>query len=435
MNDTIFAPSSAIGGAIAVIRISGEEVRRVSALLERDVFQTPRLMTHTRLMDGDEAVDDCMAVFFAVPNTYTGEDMVELNCHGGVETVRRILELLGGLGFRPAQGGEFTRRAFLNGKMDLTQAEAVMDIINATAEQSRKAAMLQLQGSVSREIHETEQLLLDALSGIDAAIDYPFEAEADAYAHLPDALGQAIDRVDSLIRRGLRGRVLREGLRVAILGRPNVGKSSLMNALLGSERAIVTANAGTTRDVLDEQTAFSGVPVRLMDTAGLRETEDEAERIGVDRARATMGQADVLCLVLDGSAAVTGADKALLRETEGTRRVILLNKSDLPEGAAWNGPDALRVSARTGQGLDALRQRILELAAPGDGECGCITNQRHIRALTETLTDLRAATETRELDCAATDIRNALHELGTITGTDVDGEVIDRIFANFCVGK
>ncbi|MEG1525719.1 MAG: tRNA uridine-5-carboxymethylaminomethyl(34) synthesis GTPase MnmE [Clostridia bacterium] len=444
MNDTIFAPSSAIGGAIAVIRISGDHAVRAMALFDRDLTNVPQRLVYVRALDCGEVVDDCMAVWFPAPKTYTGEDMLEINCHGGMQTVRKILEMLGGIGFRPAQGGEFTKRAFLNGKMDLTQAEAVMDIITADAEQSRKAAMLQLHGSVSREVEAVEQLLLDALSGIDAAIDYPDEAEEDAYAAVPETLRNAIERMEKLIADGRRGRVLRDGLRVAILGRPNVGKSSLMNTLLGHDRAIVTANAGTTRDVLDEKVSFDGVPIRLIDTAGLRETEDEAERIGVDRAREAMRTADVRCVVFDGSTALTDDDAALLQETSGeVHRIILINKCDLP--TPWTVEtltaerveqgQICRVSAKTGAGLDTLKQRILEMAAPEQQDCTCITNERHMHLLEQALQALCSATESGELDCLATDIQNALHYLGAITGTDVDAAVIERIFERFCVGK
>lgn len=434
MEDTIYAPSSAIGGAIAVIRISGDEAARVRELLDRDPASRPRELVHTRLRLKSETIDDCMAVYFPAPGSYTGEHMMELNVHGGAQTVQRTLATLASLGFRPAEAGEFTKRAFLNGKMDLSAAEAVMDVINADAEQSLKAALLQLQGSVKREIESVESLLTDALSGIDAAIDYPDEAEADTLEALPESLDAAVLRIEKMIAGARRGRVLRDGLRVAIVGRPNVGKSSLMNALLGSERAIVTASAGTTRDVIDEKVSMDGVPVRLIDTAGIREAEGEAERIGVDRARAALNGADVVCLVLDGSTQISAQDETLLRETEHRARLVVLNKSDLPQRCGYAG-GFIRVSAKTGEGLDALRRAILSLAAPERADSSVITNERHIRALEHALCSLQEAQGADELDCAATDVKNALHHLGSITGTDVDAAVIDRIFSRFCVGK
>lgn len=434
MEDTIYAPSSAIGGAVAVIRVSGEEAARTKELLGRDITAHSRELLRARLTLESELIDECMAVYFPAPHSYTGEDMVELNVHGGMQTVQRALGALATLGFRPAECGEFTKRAFLNGKMDLSAAEAVMDVINADAERSLKSALLQLQGSVKREIEFTENLLTDALSGIDAAIDYPDEAEADTLESLPQMLLAATAHIEELIGESRRGRVLRDGLRVAIAGRPNVGKSSLMNALIGVDRAIVTSDAGTTRDVIDEKVNMDGVPVRLIDTAGIREARDEAERIGVDRARAALKSADVVCLVLDASVPLTAGDKALLDETAGETRIVALNKSDLARVCEFD-EEAVFVSAKTGEGLDELKRAFLALAAPERADACTITNERHIRALEHALGALRDAAVAQELDCAATDVKNALHHLGSITGTDVDASVIDRIFERFCVGK
>ena len=434
MEDTIYAPSSAIGGAIAIIRISGSEASHVRELLNPDPTKYPRELSHAKLSYRNELIDDCMAAYFPAPRSYTGEDMMELNVHGGMQTVQRVLGALASLGFRPAEAGEFTKRAFLNGKMDLSAAEAVMDVINADAEQSLKSALAQLQGSIKREIAFVEDLLTDALSGIDAAVDYPDEAEADTLEALPESLMTAISRVDAMIAKARRGRVLREGLQVAIIGRPNVGKSSLMNAMLGSDRAIVTAVAGTTRDIIDEKLSMDGVPVRLIDTAGIREANDEAEKIGVDRAREALRRADVVCLVMDSSAPRTEQDEALLAETQDSTRIVVLNKCDLPQECDYTG-ELIRVSAKTGEGLRELQNTILALAAPERADGSTITNERHIRALELALAALRDAAATEELDCVATDVKSALHHLGSITGTDVDASVIDRIFERFCVGK
>lgn len=432
--DTIYAPSTAIGGAIAVLRVSGPRAKETARIFDRGFASEPGMMRFVRVQDDKEPIDDAMAVYFSAPASYTGEDMVEIDCHGGHQTVQRILGLLSGLGFRPAEGGEFTRRAFLNGKMDLAQAEAVMDIITADAEQSRKAALNQLHGSVSRAIHDVEDVLLDALSGIDAAIDYPDEAEEDCIARLPEQLGAGRSKAERLLADGRRGRVLRDGLRVVILGRPNTGKSSLMNALAGFERAIVTDIAGTTRDVLDERLSFDGVPVRLIDTAGIREATDRAEQIGVDRALDEMRRADVQLVLLDGSAPLPAEDETLIETTEnGIPRILVVNKCDLPRQTDYAG--AISISAKTGQGLEELKREVLRLAAPQDADCNAITNERHLHALEQACAALCSAEQAEELDCKATDIRAALQALGSITGTDVDATVIDRIFERFCVGK
>ncbi len=432
--DTIYAPSTAVGGAIAVLRVSGPRAKETARIFDRGFASEPGMMRFVRVQDDKEPIDDAMAVYFSAPASYTGEDMVEIDCHGGHQTVQRILGLLSGLGFRPAEGGEFTRRAFLNGKMDLAQAEAVMDIITADAEQSRKAALNQLHGSVSRAIHDVEDVLLDALSGIDAAIDYPDEAEEDCIARLPEQLGAGRSKAERLLADGRRGRVLRDGLRVVILGRPNTGKSSLMNALAGFERAIVTDIAGTTRDVLDERLSFDGVPVRLIDTAGIREATDRAEQIGVDRALDEMRRADVQLVLLDGSAPLTTEDETLIETTEnGIPRILVVNKCDLPRQTDYAG--AISISAKTGQGLEELKREVLRLAAPQDADCNAITNERHLHALEQACAALCSAEQAEELDCKATDIRAALQALGSITGTDVDATVIDRIFERFCVGK
>ncbi|MBR0081284.1 MAG: tRNA uridine-5-carboxymethylaminomethyl(34) synthesis GTPase MnmE [Clostridia bacterium] len=427
--DTIFAPSTAIGGAIVVLRVSGSRAADVMrALIGREL--KPRMLCYAPLHDGDTLLDDAMAAWFPGPGSYTGEDMLELHCHGGIQTVRRVSEALLALGLRPAEGGEFTKRAFLNGKMDLTQAEAVMDLINAQADSSMRAALHQLNGGIGRMLEAVESRLLDARSAVEAAIDYPDETEKDVYAALPEQIAGAIREIDGLLERSQQGRFLREGIRVVILGRPNVGKSSLFNALLGEDRAIVTNIAGTTRDVLDERVAWDGVSVRLMDTAGLREAADEAESIGVDRARQALRYADLLLVVLDGGAGVTDGDRALLAETDGMRRIVLSNKADL--GVV---PAEQVISCKTGEGIAELKKRIVSVAEPERMDTTCITNLRHIRALENARESLRRAVAQTEPDCIATDLREASHHLGTITGTDVDERLLDRIFENFCVGK
>ncbi len=430
--DTIYAPSTAIGGAIALIRVSGPLCRDIARdLLDRDVTGTPRMLRFVRMLDGEKVLDDGMACFLAGPGTYTGEDMLELSCHGGSRTVARLLERLSRTGARPAEPGEFTKRSFLNGKMDLSEAEAVMDVVSARAEESLKAALEQLHGKLSERINGIEELLLDSLSAIDAAVDYPDEVEEDVSQTLPESIHRAKTEIEALIAEGRSGRVLREGVYVALVGRPNVGKSSLLNALIGTDRAIVTDLPGTTRDTLDEETSFFGVPVRLVDTAGIRESGDLVEQIGIDRARAALDRADVAVLILDGTQTLTTEDQRLLALTAGKNRLILRSKGDLLQTRDSFGD--LTISAKTGDGLEELKRRIVALSGAREG--AAITNERHVRALENARAALKHAEQAHELTLIATDVRDALHHLGTITGRDVDGDLIDRIFSRFCVGK
>ncbi len=430
--DTIYAPATAIGGAIALIRVSGPLCPNIAReVLDRDVTKTPRMLRFVRVMDGEKVLDDGMACFLPGPGTYTGENMLELSCHGGSRTVARLLERLSAADARPAEPGEFTKRAFLNGKMDLSEAEAVMDVVSARAEESLKAALEQLHGELSKRIHGIEELLIDSLSAIDAAVDYPDEVEEDVSSALPESLDRAQREIDALIAEGRQGRALREGVYVALVGRPNVGKSSLLNALLGADRAIVTDLPGTTRDTLDEETSFFGVPVRLVDTAGIRESGDLVEQIGIDRARAALDRADVAVLLLDGTQTLTEEDQRLLALTAGKNRLVLRSKGDLLQTRDDFGE--LSVSAKTGEGLDELKRRIVALSGAREG--AAITNERHIKALENAREALLHARTAHELTLIATDVRDALHHLGAITGRDVDADLIDRIFSRFCVGK
>ena len=430
--DTIYAPSTAVGGAIALVRVSGPLCADIAkGMLDRDVTKAPRMMRFVHMQDGNAVLDDGMACFLPGPGTYTGEDMLELSCHGGSRTVARLLERLSKTGARPAEPGEFTKRAFLNGKMDLSEAEAVMDVVSAREEESLKAALDQLHGKLKERIVAVEELLLDSLSAIDAAVDYPDEVEEDVSLALPESLNRAKREIDALIAEGRQGRVLREGVYVALVGRPNVGKSSLLNALIGADRAIVTDLPGTTRDTLDEETAFFGVPVRLVDTAGIRESQDVVEQIGIERAKTALDRADVAVLLLDGTQTLTEEDEQLLALTEGKTRLILRSKGDLLQ--TEDGFGDLTISAKTGEGLEELKRRIVALSGAREG--AAITNERHIKALENAAAALQHAGQVSELTLVATDIRDALHHLGAITGRDVDGELIDRIFARFCVGK
>lgn len=441
MNDLIYALATPVGGAIAVVRLSGTGAKK----LLYTVFTgrgAPREMAYGRIVnEAGEPLDQAMAAFFPAPRSYTGEDMAELYLHGGQTTVRRVLALLGRHA-RGARPGEFTERAFLNGKLDLAQAEAVMDLINAGAERSANSALAQLTGRLSERIAAVEAQLLDALSGLEAAIDYPEELEDDVTSALPGVLAAAEAELAALIGAGLSGRVLREGARVALIGRPNAGKSSLLNALAGAERAIVTQFAGTTRDVLEEAVSMDGIPVTLFDTAGIRAADDPVERIGVERARRAAERADLLLLCFDAAAPLSEEDEALLAETAGRSRLAVCCKGDLP--ALWEaealspyGIEALAVSAETGEGLAALRRAIAASIAPA-AESALVTNARHIEALQRaaaSVSDAEKSAGGTEPELVATDLREALAALGQITGRETSADLIERIFSKFCVGK
>lgn len=438
MPDTVFALATPIGGAVAVIRISGSETYAALSKLFSGKLE-PRMLSYGSLRStGGEVIDQCMAVYFPAPKSYTGEDMGEIHIHGGYAVSRRALTALEEAGLRNAEPGEFTRRAFMNGKMDLSRAEAVMDVINASSKRGAESALEQLSGKLYQRITEIENSLMNTLAGIDAAIDYPEELEEDTVSGLPSLLTSAKDDIDALIKGGMASRVVREGARIAILGRPNAGKSSLFNALLGEDRAIVTPIEGTTRDILEGELLIHDLPVRLFDTAGLRETADQAESIGVERAREIIEKADLLIIAVDPDAGLTAEERNLL--VSDRPKICVVSKSDLTRGkeilaeARSLGTEALSVSSVTGEGMDALLLSIADRISP-ERESSLVTNSRHIAALQSASRAIESAMDAYDIDCAATDIRAALISLGEITGSSVDGEVIDRIFATFCVGK
>ena len=440
MNDTIFAPATPAGGAIAILRISGPNALQVLSKVFTGTI-LPRYMAHGYFLAGEEKIDSCMAAFFKGTASYTGEDMADLYLHGGQAVVNRALAELSALGLRPAEPGEFTRRAFINGKMGLSEAEAVQDLIAARARRGAASAMEQLRGALGERIKALSDELLDILSGIDAALDYPEELEEDVYHELPERLAALKADLSALILQGRQGRVLREGARVTILGLPNAGKSSLLNALVGEERAIVTPDAGTTRDIVEAECAMEGVSIRLLDTAGLREAADRAEKIGVDRALAAAEEADLILLALDGSGPMGEGERALLSEKRQAPCLCVICKADLSQGkealalANEFGLPSIRVSAMSGEGLPALRKAIAASVAPNGMESALITNTRHVQALEEALAAIESAQAAPLGDCLATDLRTALAALGAITGDEVDEAVVDRIFSRFCVGK
>jgi tRNA modification GTPase len=405
-----------------------------------------------RVPSTGETVDQVLLTLYRAPKSYTGEDMAEFSGHGGVWAVRRILELCLGSGARLARPGEFTERAFLNGKMDLAQAEAVADAIRAKSRTALRMAVGQLEGRLSARLKNVRAQLLELMARIEAAIDFPDDVDEPEPEIVRGSLDAALSEIERLLATAEAGRVYREGVSVAIAGKPNVGKSSLMNALLRDARAIVTEIPGTTRDLLEESLTLGGVPLRLTDTAGLRATEDVVERIGVSRAREALAEADLTLFVLDRSRPLDEEDREAWAAAKESRALIVANKSDRPPawgegdlpaflGGAWGERRVFSASMTTGEGLEALERGIVEtvLGAGIESSHVWIGNARHNASLESAAASLREARRTAEaglpLDLAAGDVKAAAESLAEVTGESVTESVITEIFRKFCVGK
>ena len=447
--DTIAAiATGSVLSAIGVVRVSGPDTLAVVDRVFRPLQGAPmserpdRKLILGRLSDPDGAVlDVCLATVSRGPNSYTGEDTAELQCHGSPMVLRQALEALFAAGARQAKAGEFTRRAFVNGRMDLTQAEAVVDLIDAQTPRAAENAAAQLEGAVTRGTDAVYDTLAGICSHYHAVLDYPDEDIEDfELAHYRAALDDAAGQLARLRNTFRRGSVLKNGVPCAILGRPNVGKSSLMNALVGYDRAIVTSIPGTTRDTIEEKAVLGGVLLRLVDTAGLRETEDPVERIGVQRAKGAADAAELALVLLDGSVPFTEEDEAVLEAAQAAENIIVLrSKADLP--TAWTREDVLPVSAVTGEGLPALEAAVAALYPPDTsvpvGQV--LTSPRQADAVARALDYIRAATDAMDAgvtpDAVLTEVEGAMNALGELSGRVVREDITNGIFARFCVGK
>jgi tRNA modification GTPase len=456
LSDTIAAIATPPGeGGVGIVRVSGPAAFAIAdRLFDTRAGLPSTLSTHTIhygiVRENGERIDDALLLVFRGPRSYTGEDVLELSCHGGPVTLRRVLAAALRAGARLAEPGEFTRRAFLNGRMDLAQAEAVADQIRARTEAAQRVALRQREGFLSAEVRRLKDEVVGALAAVEVTIDFSDEVGDLDYPAMAARLASIRAETERLLATAGRGRVYREGVRLAIVGRPNVGKSSLLNTLLRENRAIVTPVAGTTRDVIEETANVCGIPITAIDTAGLRETEDLVERIGVDRARAAAESASLILFVIDGGEGWTEEDAEIARSLDGRQALWVVNKMDL--GGAVAAQNEARnhagdfavvgVSALEGSGVAELERAIADAILEGRADAGegaVVSNVRHQTALESAAASLRHAEETTEAELPADfisiDLRAALDSLGLITGETATEDVIHRIFHDFCIGK
>ncbi len=455
--DTICAIATALGeGGIAIIRVSGDKALDiVSKIFKAHSGQDIKSMKsytmkygHIYDIDNEELIDEVIISFMKGPKSFTAEDTVEINCHGGVVSTNKVLESVIKAGARLAEPGEFTKRAFLNGRIDLSQAEAVMDIIKAKTDLAMKSALMQSTGHLSTQINKQREYMLNILALVEFAVDFT-EDDEDVDPSIPikvaESLEKSISEMNVLLRGADEGKLIREGLSLAIVGKPNVGKSSLLNALLREKRAIVTDIAGTTRDVIEEYINLDGIPVKVIDTAGIRETEDVVEKIGVERSKEKLEEADLVLLVLDTSRELDQEDKDIIESVKDKKCILILNKIDLEwkieEDILGSFENVIKISAKEEIGLDELKQTIKDLFFNGkiDTESLIISNSRHKQALYRALENAENALvrvkNNEYLDLISIYVTASLRALGEITGSELEEDLVNKIFSDFCVGK
>ena len=457
--DTIAAISTAPGeGAIGIVRISGDlAISIASSIYQCGTKQLEEQKTHTihygHIVDpkSGEVYDEVMVSVLRAPKTFTREDIVEINCHGGIVAINRVLQLVLRMGARLAEPGEFTKRAFLNGRIDLSQAEAVMDLIRAKTDKSMQLAVRQLDGQLSHLIQNLRQEILNTLAQVEVNIDYPEydDVEEMTLQLLREKTQQVLQGIRGLLNTASQGKILRDGLKTAIVGRPNVGKSSLLNVLLREEKAIVTDIAGTTRDTIEEYVNVRGVPLQLIDTAGIRETDDVVEKIGVERSRKALKEADFVLLLLNQSETLQEEDIRLLETTKGMKRIILFNKTDLPSKLSKeniapyaNEEEIVTTSMLNKEGIDQLEEKIAGYFFQGqmnERDATYLSNTRHIALLEkaeQALVEVQNGIEMEmPVDLIQIDFTRAWDLLGEITGDSVQDELLTQLFSQFCLGK
>lgn len=452
MDDCIAAISSATGEAgIGIVRMTGEGCADVLDSVFKRANENAdlinRKMTYGHIVDDNEIVDEVLVCYMKAPHTYTREDVVEIYTHGGVVAVRKVLEVLLNNGARLAEAGEFTKRAFLNGRIDLSQAEAIIDMIKAKTDKAYSVSMKQLEGSVNRNIKQLRDKLLDMLSHVEYSINFTedMQDELDNTPVLNEGK-EVLDKLKKLSESANRGRIIRDGINTTIIGKPNVGKSSLLNALLKENRAIVTDIPGTTRDVIEEYIDLDGISLKINDTAGIRDTEDIVEKIGVEKSVSFISDSDLIIAIFDSSREFDDEDRKILDLIRDKKSIVLLNKIDLDGGfdvdQNLEGIEVIHTSIKNNEGIEDLENKIIEMFNDGYIEANndnIITNIRHrdiinkaIKSLESSLHDMEAGVP---IDCFEVDLRNAWEILGEITGETVDDDVLNKIFSDFCIGK
>lgn len=449
MADTIAAIATApAAGAIAIIRLSGEDALTIAQKVFCGKISKTRMMHYGEFAVSGDVIDNGLAVYMKAPNSYTGEDTVEFFCHGSLVVARAILEELYKNGARPAKAGEFTRRAFLNGKLELSQAEAVIDLIDAETIEGAKSAASQMAGRMGEKINSVRYTLLDLISSFYAYVDYPDEDIEDTErGEMIGKLENAEETLNKMIDSFEDGKIIKDGVRCAIIGRPNAGKSSLLNAILGYERSIVSNIPGTTRDTVEERARFGGVSLRLIDTAGIRESEDTIEKIGIKRTESAIDEAQLVLAVFDGSEELTPDDMTIAEYAKSKKLIAVVNKEDLELNIDMAkikeifGENVCVISAKNERGIDELSNMVanlfadIEVNVSGD----VVTNARHVSALIRARENAERAEQALKMgytpDIAISDLENAVNALGEITGETASEQILTRIFERFCVGK
>ena len=454
-NETIVAPATSTGkSSVNIIRLSGVKSLAVAESIfmpkKYKISENPRRMIYGHIIDKDKVIDEVMLCYMKAPHSFTCEDVVEINCHGGSKSLEEIMSLIMTKGVRLAQNGEFTKRAFLNGRIDLSQAEAVIDIINARSTKSFENAQRQLQGRLSGRIEKIDERLKKSIAQITVAIDFPEEDIPEVtYEELLNDVEISMDELNKLKETYKNGKVISDGINIAIIGRPNVGKSSLLNELLEENRAIVTDIAGTTRDIITESLSINGISVNLIDTAGIRETQDIVEKIGVERSISSIENADIILLVLDTSDKLNAEDRELMEKLKDRQYLILLNKSDLKNKldisqlpSFIDKDNIINISTLDKRGIEELKENIYAKAVSFDDDSinnVMITNSRHYSLIENAINSLKDARQALldnvELDILEIDFLNAVDYLGQITGLSVSESLLDTIFSKFCIGK